>query len=118
MEQITTTATTAPGAAGETGAAVATGAHDHPGQAQYVRIAVVLAIVTALEVTVYYVDLPAKLLIAVLVGLASVKFSLVAAYFMHLKFDARLLRRLFVTGIVLACLVYPVALFTLKVLFH
>jgi len=69
-------------------------------------------------VTVYYLNLPAKLLVAVLVGLASIKFSLVAAYFMHLKFDAHLLRRVFLTGIILACLVYPVALFTLKVLFH
>jgi len=95
-----------------------TGARAHPDQAQYVRVAVALAVVTALEVTVYYLNLPAKLLVAVLVGLASIKFSLVAAYFMHLKFDARLLRRVFLTGIILACLVYPVALFTLKVLFH
>jgi hypothetical protein len=41
---------------------------------------------------------------------------MVAAYFMHLKFDGRLLRRLFVTGIVLAGGVYSVALFTLDVL--
>ncbi len=90
----------------------------HPGQAQYVRVAVALAVLTAVEVAVYYFDLPGKLLVAVLVGLATVKFSLVAAYFMHLKFDARLLRRLFVTGIVLACAVYAVGLFTLDVLFH
>lgn len=118
MEQTAATTTAAPLGADATADVVAADSHAHPGQAQYVRIAVILAIVTALEVTVYYVDLPAKLMIAVLVGLASIKFSLVAAYFMHLKFDARLLRRVFVTGIVLACLVYPVALFTLKVLFH
>ena len=37
---------------------------------------------------------------------------------MHLKFDARLLRRVFLTGIILACGVYAVGLFTLDVLFH
>jgi cytochrome c oxidase subunit 4 len=92
--------------------------HDHPEPAQYVRIAVILAVATAIEVLIYYIDLPAKLMVAVLVGLASVKFALVAAYFMHLKFDAGLLRRVFLTGIILACVVYAIALFTLKVLFH
>jgi cytochrome c oxidase subunit 4 len=90
----------------------------HPGPAQYVRVAAALAVVTALEVTVYYVDLPGKLLVAVLVGLATIKFSLVAAYFMHLKFDAHLLRRVFLTGIILACGVYAVGLFTMDLLFH
>lgn len=93
-------------------------AHAHPGPAQYVRVAVLLAVITALEVAVYYVDIKGKTLVAILVGLATVKFALVAAYFMHLKFDAHLLRRVFVTGIVLACGVYAVGLFTMDVLFH
>jgi caa(3)-type oxidase subunit IV len=95
-----------------------TGEHAHPEPAQYVRVAIVLAVVTAIEVGLYYLGLPAKLLVALLLGLASIKFSLVAGYFMHLKFDARLLRQVFLTGIILACAVYAVALFTLKVLFH
>jgi cytochrome c oxidase subunit 4 len=78
----------------------------------------VLALITAVEVVVYYLDLPALAMVVILIGLASVKFSLVAAYFMHLKFDARLLRRVFITGIVLACGVFAVALFTMKLLFH
>jgi cytochrome c oxidase subunit 4 len=92
-------------------------ARPHPGPAQYVRVAIILAVVTALEVGAYYV-LSGRPLVAVLVGLASIKFSLVAAYFMHLKFDAHLLRRVFLTGIILACGVYAVGLFTLHVLFH
>ena len=39
-----------------------------------------------------------------------VKFSTVAAYFMHLKNDARVLRRLFVTGIIVAAAVYGATL--------
>jgi cytochrome c oxidase subunit 4 len=111
-----TAALTAPGGHADDVALAAE--HAHPGTGQYVRIAAILAFVTAVEVGIYYLDLPAKPMVALLLGLASVKFSLVAAYFMHLKFDARLLRRVFLTGIILACLVYAVALFTMKVLFH
>jgi cytochrome c oxidase subunit IV len=92
--------------------------HVHPGPAEYIRVAVVLAVVTAIEVGLYYLGVPDKMLVALLLGLAFIKFSLVAAYFMHLKFDALLLRRVFVTGIVLASGVYAIALFTLDVLFH
>jgi cytochrome c oxidase subunit IV len=91
-------------------------AHAHPSPLKYVGVAMILAFVTALEVGLYYLDLPDKLLVALLMGLAFIKFSMVAAYFMHLKFDGRLLRRLFVTGIVLAMAVYTVALLTLDVL--
>jgi cytochrome c oxidase subunit IV len=92
--------------------------HAHPGPAAYVWVAVVLAIVTAIEVGLYYLGLSDRLLVAMLLGLAFIKFSLVAAYFMHLKFDAVLLRRVFVTGIILAIGVYAIALITLDVLFH
>ncbi len=41
------------------------------------------------------------------------KFGLVGLYFMHLKFDTHLFRRLLVMGIILALIVYTVALTTL-----
>ncbi|MGH9036759.1 MAG: cytochrome C oxidase subunit IV family protein [Acidimicrobiia bacterium] len=91
-------------------------AHAHPSPAKYVMIALILAIVTGIEVGLYYIDMPDKLFVAILLGLAFIKFSMVAAYFMHLKFDGRLLRRLFITGIVLAAVVYTLALVTLDVL--
>ena len=91
-------------------------AHAHPSPLKYVGVAMILAFVTAVEVALYYLDLPSKLLVALLMGLAFIKFAMVAAYFMHLKFDGRLLRRLFVTGILLALAVYTVALLTLDVL--
>jgi cytochrome c oxidase subunit IV len=92
--------------------------HDagHPGPAKYVAIAVILALVTGVEVGLYYLNLPNGLLVALLLGLAFIKFSMVAAYFMHLKFDSRLLRRVFVTGILLAAVVYTIALVTLDML--
>lgn len=96
----------------ETGVASA----HHPGPAFYLRVALILAVVTGIEVALYYTSLSGYSLVAILMGLAVIKFGMVAAYFMHLKFDARLLRRLFVTGIVLAGFVYTVALITLDLL--
>ena len=90
--------------------------HTHPSPAKYVGIAILLALITALEVALYYIHMPEWLLVVFLMVLAVMKFTLVAAFFMHLKFDSPMLRRVFVTGIVLAGVVYSVALFTLSVL--
>jgi cytochrome c oxidase subunit IV len=90
--------------------------HTHPSPVKYVGIAVLLAVITALEVGLYYISMPAALLVIMLLILATLKFSLVAAFFMHLKFDSPMLRRVFITGIILAGVVYTVALFTLRVL--
>ena len=90
--------------------------HEHPSTVKYVGIAVLLGIITALEVGLYYIDMPEGLLVAFLMVLAFLKFALVAAFFMHLKFDSPMLRRLFITGIILAGVVYTVVLFTLRVL--
>ena len=90
--------------------------HTHPSPVRYVGIAVLLAVITALEVALYYIPMPAALLVIMLLILATLKFSLVAAFFMHLKFDSPMLRRVFIAGIILAGIVYTVALFTLRVL--
>jgi cytochrome c oxidase subunit 4 len=78
----------------------------HPGPRQYVKIAVVLAIVTALEVGVYYVDALRSSIVAWLIAFAVIKFFLVATWFMHLKFDSKVFRRLFIAGLVLALSVF------------
>ena len=91
--------------------------HGHPTERQYVAVAMVLAAITAAEVAIYYVkSLPHPLLIGLLCGLAFVKFTLVVLWFMHLRFDSLIFRRLFVTGIVLAVAVYVVLLSSLHVL--
>ena len=90
--------------------------HSHPSPAKYVGIAVLLAVITALEVGLYYIAMPEGLLVAFLMVLAFLKFTMVGAFFMHLKFDSPMLRRLFVTGIILAGVVYTIAMLTLRVL--
>ena len=47
----------------------------------------------------------------------AVKFWLVAQFFMHLKFDAKIFGRLFWTGLLLAVSVYVAALATFQVFF-
>ncbi len=90
--------------------------HTHPSPAKYVGIAILLAVITAVEVALYYITMPEWLVVSFLMVLAFLKFVLVGAFFMHLKFDSPMLRRLFITGIALAGAVYFVALLTLRVL--
>ena len=84
----------------------------HPSPRQYVNIGILLAVITALEVAIYYVPALEDLLVPFLIAFALVKFVLVASWFMHLRFDSRLFRRLFVSGIILAMVVFAVALVT------
>ena len=86
--------------------------HAHPGPRVYILVALWLAFATALEVGLYYLDMPDGLFIGLLMFFMVIKFSLVVAYFMHLKFDAPIFRRLMITGIVLAIAVYSIVLAT------
>ena len=90
---------------------------DHPSEGQYWKIFFILFAVTAVEVALFYFELPGPVHVnnAALGILAIAKFIVVVAYFMHLKFDNRILRRLFVTGVVLAVLVYVAYLLTMGV---
>ncbi len=89
--------------------------HEHPSDLQYVYVALFLAAVTAAEVAVYYVPALEGLLVPILVVMALVKFSVVVLWFMHLRFDSRLFRRLFVSGFVLAAFCYLIVLSTFHV---
>ena len=81
-------------------------AHSHPGDAQYMLVALFLAVMTAIEVGLYYTSLSNSVMIPTLVVLMVVKFGTVAMWFMHLRFDSHMFRRLFVAGLILAILVY------------
>lgn len=87
----------------------------HPTPVDYIKVAIVLAVVTSAEVAVYYISSLRTLLVPLLLVMSAVKFFLVAMWFMHLKFDSKMFRRLFVLGIVLAVVVYGIALATLDV---
>jgi cytochrome c oxidase subunit IV len=87
----------------------------HAADAHYARIAIALAFITALEVAVSYLGLPIMLEIAILLTLMAIKFFTVAAQFMHLKFDNKILTRLFYGGLFLATGVYLIALSTFRI---
>jgi len=74
----------------------------HVSNRAYVAIAVILAVFTALEVMVFYVEALAPFLFVILMVLMCVKFALVVMYFMHLKFDSALLTGVFVGGLFIA----------------
>lgn len=91
------------------------GAHEHPSDWQYVKIALILAAVTAVEVATYFESaIPIfrnnGFVIFSLLFMMIMKFWMVAGWFMHLKFDQPLFTRFFVGGIVLAVGVYVVTL--------
>lgn len=73
----------------------------HPTPATYVTIAVILAVITSVEVAAVYVSALGGVLIPILLVLSATKFAIVAMYFMHLKFDSKLFSALFVGGILL-----------------
>ena len=89
---------------------------EHPTEGKYWKIFFILFAITAVEVLLYYKSVPGvHFNNAVLLILAGAKFIIVAGYFMHLKFDSRILRRLFITGFVLATFCYMAYLLTLGV---
>ncbi len=88
--------------------------HTHPGNAEYIRIALILAAITAVEVVIYYFDLNKATLIGGLFVLSATKFVLVAAFFMHLKFDSRIFSIFFAGGIITALLAFIAVLTMLR----
>ena len=91
------------------------GHHDHPGEGKYIKIALILAVITAVEVAFSYWEAVEGILAPSLIAMSIVKFAIVVLYFMHLKFDSRLFRRLFVAGLALAVFCFTAMLTTFHV---
>jgi len=80
----------------------------HPGDRTYIRIAIILSIITAVEVLIYYIDALEGILVPALIILSLAKFLIVIEYFMHLKFDDRNLTYIFMCGLGLALATFVV----------
>jgi cytochrome c oxidase subunit 4 len=76
--------------------------HPHPGAGEYLRVATVLAVLTAVEVAVFYLPAMRTWLVPVLLSLSAIKFVLVVLFYMHLKFDHPMFSWLFVLGLTIA----------------
>ena len=90
-------------------------AHRHPTPFFYVVIAIILCIITGLEIGLSYLegDLSDAIIVPGLIVMAIAKFVLVAAFYMHLKPDQPIFRRFFILGIGAAMILYLVVLLTL-----
>ena len=87
----------------------------HPSPKEYIRIGVILGVLTALEIGASYAGVSTGILIPTLFILAVVKFALVVMWFMHLRFDDRRYARFFVMGLAGASVLYLIVLISLRV---
>ena len=69
---------------------------DHHVEPNYIAVFVALFVFTLIEVGMTYLPIPQIATVIFLIALAIVKAALVALFFMHLKFDSRLLTPIFV----------------------
>ena len=86
----------------QAGAAPATAHTGHPTPRTYFAVAMILSALTAVEVGVFYLNWLGHGIIPVLAVLSIGKFALVAMFYMHLRYDARLYTGLFAGGLLLA----------------
>lgn len=68
----------------------------------FVQIAMLLGVITGVEIVIIYLPLAKWLIVSLLTVLSLVKFLYVIFYFMHLKFDKLFCTILFFIGLVLA----------------
>lgn len=89
--------------------------HAHPSQWEYIKIALILAALTAAEVSLSYMDVGRTFQIFGLLVMMVIKFLLVVLWFMHLKFDSPGYGKAFTFGIALTATVYGATLLTFGV---
>jgi cytochrome c oxidase subunit 4 len=85
----------------------------HPSPAKYILIAIYLTLITIFEVLIYYVEALEAYFLWIFLALSALKFYYVAMFYMHLKFDAKIFKSLFIFGMVLATFI----MFALLLLF-
>jgi cytochrome c oxidase subunit 4 len=79
-------------------------AHEHPDWKQYKWVALILTAITVVEVWAYYIPafVASAAFVPALLVMSAVKFIIVVAYYMHLKYDNRLFVALFVGPMIIA----------------
>ncbi len=90
--------------------------HAHPTPRTYWLVGAFLAVVTALEIGVSYIDALGVMKGPLLVFMSIVKWGTVVAVFMHLRYDLRSYRTLFFFGIFGALAVFAVVLAAMQAL--
>ena len=107
--------------------AVAHAEHAHPGWQTYLKIALILFALTALEVGAYevvhrhspagFATMLEPVVVPVLLILSAFKFALVAMFYMHLKMDGKLLSGVFTFSLILAAFMITALMVTFAYLY-
>jgi cytochrome c oxidase subunit 4 len=81
-------------------------AHPHPTWSTYKWVALVLVVITVIEVWVYYIPqfVASRLFVPSLLIMSAAKFVIVVMFYMHLKYDHKLFRALFTGPLIIAVL--------------
>lgn len=95
-----------------------TAAHEqeHASIKTYVLIGLVLTIITAAEVAVFYIPALHPHIVPILMTMSAAKFALVVMFYMHLKFDSRIFSSVFIAPMILALGVVASLIILFKVL--
>ena len=77
---------------------------EHPTWSTYWKVAVILTLMTVIEVWIYYIPsfVASRAFVPVLLIMSAVKFFIVVAFYMHLRYDHKLFRVLFTGPLIIA----------------
>jgi cytochrome c oxidase subunit IV len=90
----------------------------HPSVGIYLIVAAFLVVLTAMEITVFYVPALKAVLVPVLLILAAAKFALIAMFFMHLRYDSWTLSGMFLFPLIIATVMLVAMLMLFAYLSH
>jgi len=86
---------------------------EHPTWSTYWKVALILTVITAVEVWVYYVPafVASRLFVPFLLIMSALKFGIVVLFYMHIRYDHKLFRALFVGPLIVAMVTLLALLF-------
>ena len=78
--------------------------HEHPTWKQYKWVAIILTLITIVEVWVYYIPpfVASPFFVPSLLIMSAVKFAIVVLFYMHLRYDHKLFKALFTGPLIIA----------------
>ena len=77
--------------------------HEHPTWKQYKWVALILTVITIVEVWVYYTPLQnSPVFVPLLLAMSAIKFAIVVMFYMHLKYDHKIFKALFTGPLIIA----------------
>ena len=87
--------------------------HEHPTWSVYWKVATILTLITVVEVWIYYVPaiVASRAFVPMLLIMSAVKFFIVVAFYMHLRYDHKLFKAIFTGPLIIAVTTIVVLMF-------